>query len=103
MAPTLRAGPEAGRPDLAHARAFRAGGGQAVTYGVGTWHAPMVVVGERGVGFVVVQVANGTGDDCEEVEVRAEGGGGGVQVVVEVVVGGLEVGMGREGRVKARL
>jgi len=97
VTPTLRSGPEAGLPDLANVRAFLARGGQAVTYGVGTWHAPMVVVGEREVGFVVVQVANGTGDDCEEVELVGEGGGDGVEVVVG------ELGLGRGGVVKARL
>lgn len=51
-----------------------------VTYGVGTWHAPMVVVGER-VDFVVVQHVSGrVGEDCQEVDVER----------VEVVVRGLE-------------
>ncbi|KAF9894294.1 hypothetical protein FE257_007797 [Aspergillus nanangensis] len=55
-------------PDLTRLRAFKARGGQAVTYGVGTWHAPMVVVGKRRVDFVVVQFANGVDDeDCQEV------------------------------------
>lgn len=99
MAPTLRSGAEADLPDLANVRAFLAGGGQAVTYGVGTWHAPMVVVGEEGVGFVVVQVANGTGDDCEEVKVGAEGVEGGVEVVVEE----LKLGIRSEERIKTKL
>lgn len=43
-------------------------GNQAVTYGAGTWHAPMVVVGDRPVDFVVVQFANGVGiEDCQEI------------------------------------
>lgn len=51
-----------------------------VTYGVGTWHAPMVVVGGR-VEFVVVQHVSGRDDeDCQEVDVQG----------VEVVVGGVE-------------
>ncbi|BCS21307.1 ureidoglycolate hydrolase [Aspergillus puulaauensis] len=55
-------------PDLSRLRAFVASGGEAVTYGAGTWHAPMVVVGQRRVDFVVVQFANGVGDeDCQEV------------------------------------
>lgn len=55
-------------PDLGRLRAFVASGGEAVTYGAGTWHAPMVVVGKRRVDFVVVQFANGVGDeDCQEV------------------------------------
>lgn len=54
-------------PDLGNLRAFVARGGQAVTYGAGTWHAPMVVVGKRRVDFVVAQFANGVGDeDCQE-------------------------------------
>ena len=49
-----------------------------VTYGVGTWHAPMVVVGDGRVDFVVTQWVSGRGgEDCQEVEME-EG------VVVEV-------------------
>lgn len=48
-----------------------------VTYGVATWHAPMVVVGGR-IDFVVVQHVSGKGEeDCQEVDVQ------GVEVVVE--------------------
>lgn len=54
-------------PDLENLRAFIARGGQAVTYGPGTWHAPMVVLGPRRVDFVVVQYVNGVDDeDCQE-------------------------------------
>jgi ureidoglycolate lyase len=54
-------------PDLKNVKAFIARGGQAVTYGVGTWHAPMVVLGRRRVDFVVVQHVNGVADeDCQE-------------------------------------
>ncbi|KAJ5156334.1 Ureidoglycolate hydrolase [Penicillium capsulatum] len=54
-------------PDLQKVKAFIARGGQAVTYGVGTWHAPMVVLGRRRVDFVVVQYVNGVADeDCQE-------------------------------------
>ncbi|KAL4989865.1 ureidoglycolate hydrolase [Aspergillus falconensis] len=80
VAPTLRgqtamARTEAGEdvlirdpPDLSKLRAFVASGDQAVTYGAGTWHAPMVVVGERRVDFVVTQFVNGVADeDCQEV------------------------------------
>ncbi len=56
--------------------------GVGVTYGVGTWHAPMVVVGGR-MDFVVLQYVSGRGDeDCQEVDVQG----------VEVVVEGLERG-----------
>ncbi|KAL3465334.1 ureidoglycolate hydrolase [Aspergillus heterothallicus] len=55
-------------PDLSRIKVFKAAGDQAVTYGAGTWHAPMVVVGSRKVDFVVVQFVNGVGDeDCQEV------------------------------------
>ncbi|KAL8742120.1 MAG: hypothetical protein Q9190_005348 [Brigantiaea leucoxantha] len=65
-----------GMPDLKNARAFWGRGEQGVTYGAGTWHAPMVVVGRERVDFVVVQYANGVaGEDCEEVEIKVEGGG----------------------------
>lgn len=54
-------------PDLRNLKAFVARGGQAVTYGAGTWHAPMVVLGQRRVDFVVVQFANGVDEeDCQE-------------------------------------
>lgn len=54
-------------PDLRRIRAFIARGGQAVTYGAGTWHAPMVVLGTRRVDFIVVQYVNGVEDeDCQE-------------------------------------
>lgn len=70
-------------PDLNNIKAFIARGGQAVTYGAGTWHAPMVVLGQRRVDFVVVQFVNGVDEeDCQEaafkegvmVELRADGG-----------------------------
>ena len=70
-------------PDLSKVKAFVAHHGQAVTYGAGTWHAPMVVLGQRRLDFLVVQFANGVGDeDVQEVEfgegieVQVEGAGG---------------------------
>ncbi|KAK7890065.1 hypothetical protein LTR67_008530 [Exophiala xenobiotica] len=55
-------------PDLSRIKAFVARGDQAVTYGPGTWHAPMAVFGQRRVDFVVSQFANGVpDDDCQEV------------------------------------
>ncbi|KAF2000421.1 ureidoglycolate hydrolase [Amniculicola lignicola CBS 123094] len=64
-----------GLPDLKNLRAFVATGNQAVTYGAGTWHAPMVVVGERPIDFVVVQFANDVGnEDCQEVVLQADRG-----------------------------
>ncbi|KAL9027821.1 MAG: hypothetical protein Q9196_003718, partial [Gyalolechia fulgens] len=61
-----------GPPDLRNLKAFWAHGGQAVTYGAGTWHAPMVVIGDARIDFVVVQFANGVvEEDCQEVELNA--------------------------------
>jgi ureidoglycolate lyase len=55
-------------PNLSKLRAFVASGEHAVTYGPGTWHAPMVVVGECKVDFVVTQFVNGVAaEDCQEV------------------------------------
>ena len=67
--------PGRGLPDLRRIKAFMAKGSQAVTYGAGTWHAPMVVIGKKPVDFVVVQFANGVGiEDCQEVELRKKQG-----------------------------
>ena len=60
-------------PDLKNVKAFVARGHQAVTYGAGTWHAPMVVVGNRRVDFLVVQFMNGVAD--EDVQEAAFGEG----------------------------
>ena len=60
--------PGRGLPDLTKLKAFLANGSQAVTYGAGTWHAPMVVLGDKEVAFVVSQFVNGVGEeDCQEV------------------------------------
>lgn len=60
-----------GMPDLHNIRAFLADGSQAITYGAGTWHAPMAVIGERDITFVVYQSANGISEeDCQEVELQ---------------------------------
>lgn len=60
-----------GLPDLNNIQAFIARGDQCVTYGAGTWHAPMVVLGEREIEFVVVQHVNGVAEeDCQEVEIK---------------------------------
>ena len=57
-------------PDLLNLKAFTAHGEQAITYGVGTWHAPMMVLGKRRVDFVVTQFVSGVADeDCQEVMV----------------------------------
>ena len=73
VAPTLHTGSRSGgMPDLSGVRAFFARGSQAVTYGVATWHAPMVVVGAGPITFVVTQFSNGVAEeDCEEIELIA--------------------------------
>ena len=85
------AGP--GLPDLEHARAFVARGSQAVTYGAGTWHAPMMVLGNKPVDFVVVQHANGVAsEDCQEVEVVTKNENEGLVAVVPKESQGLWTG-----------
>ena len=61
-------------PDLNGVKAFFAPLGHstmsniAVTYSPGTWHAPMIVLGQRRVDFLVTQFASGIAvDDCQEV------------------------------------
>jgi ureidoglycolate lyase len=67
--------PGRGLPDITKIKAFVANGSQAVTYGAGTWHAPMLVVGKKPVDFVVVQFSNGVGlEDCQIVQWKAEKG-----------------------------
>ena len=69
--------PGRGLPDLTRLRAFVATGSQAVTYGAGTWHAPMAALGPAGsaIDFVVTQSANGVPiEDCQEVVLRRSGG-----------------------------
>lgn len=62
-----------GLPDLDRLQAFIVRGDQAVTYGPGAWHAPMVVLGSKPIPFVVVQHANGVGmEDCQEVLVKSQ-------------------------------
>ena len=92
VAPTLRHGDGSfDGPDVVNAEAYIANGSQGVTYGVGTWHAPMIVVGEREVEFAVVQYVNGVSeDDCEEVEVVVRGRTGGVEVLLPMLGGGRE-------------
>ena len=82
VAPALPSlGSGIGGPDMQHAKAFLARGDQAVTYGMGTWHAPMIALGRRNVSFLVTQFVNGVPEeDCEEVGV------GGRDRIVEVVV-----------------
>lgn len=67
--------PGRGLPDLSRLRAFVADKNQAVTYGAGTWHAPMVVLGREGtaIDFVVFQHGSGQGiEDCQFAEFNLE-------------------------------
>ncbi|KAL9102656.1 MAG: hypothetical protein Q9163_002209 [Psora crenata] len=71
-------------PDLKNMKAFVAEPGQGITYGVGVWHAPMVVVGEGRIDFVVSQWMSGRGDeDCEEVELKAGEERRTIEVIIE--------------------
>ncbi|KAI1778141.1 ureidoglycolate hydrolase [Hypoxylon cercidicola] len=81
--------PGRGMPDLDGLRAFVATGSQAVTYGAGTWHAPMAALGPAGtaIDFVVVQFANDVPvEDCQEVALEAgrEGEKDKPRILVEV-------------------
>ena len=61
---------QGGPPDLDNLKAFVAEPGMGITYGVRTWHAPMVVIGDRRIDFVVTQWVSGRGgEDCQEVEI----------------------------------
>ncbi|KAH0559699.1 hypothetical protein GP486_003784 [Trichoglossum hirsutum] len=89
-----------GLPDLLNLKAFIANGSQAVTYGAGTWHAPMIVLGENKVEFVVAQYSNGvTEEDCQEVEITADNVNG--MIAVAIPRGGFR--MSAAGELKAKL
>ncbi|KAL2074002.1 hypothetical protein VTL71DRAFT_7780 [Oculimacula yallundae] len=92
--PEGRGSPGRGLPDLENVRAFIARGDTAVTYAAGTWHAPMVVLGRTKVDFVVVQFANGVGEeDCQEVVFGGEKREGRIEVRVRVRVDGERMGL----------
>ncbi|KAH6609612.1 hypothetical protein Trco_002958 [Trichoderma cornu-damae] len=68
--------PGRGFPQLERLRAFIAADNQAVTYGAGTWHSPMVVLGRAGtrLDFVVSQFASGVAvEDCQLLEFTSDG------------------------------
>lgn len=78
--------PGPGLPDLSKLEAFIATGDQAVTYGAGTWHAPMAVLGaeDEKVDFVVVQFQNGVpNEDVQEVVLQSEDAEAGILVEVK--------------------
>jgi ureidoglycolate lyase len=92
-------------PDLKNLRAFVATGNQAVTYGAGTWHAPMVVVGDRAIDFVVVQFANEVGiEDCQEILLKPNSDSSeGVVVTIDTDGSGTVHVKAGVGSVKAKL
>lgn len=94
-----------GLPDLKNIRAFIATGNQAVTYGAGTWHAPMAVIGSRPIDFVVVQFANGVGlEDCQEIELETnKAAEEGIVVMVDSDSNGKVQVKAGVGSVKAKL
>lgn len=56
-------------PDPSQVEAFICKGNQSITYGAGTWHAPMVVIDEsvKHIDFAVLIHENGVNDeDCQE-------------------------------------
>ncbi|KAI1112169.1 ureidoglycolate hydrolase [Nemania sp. NC0429] len=82
--------PGPGLPDLPRLRAFVATAEQAVTYGAGTWHAPMIALGppDSTVDFVVVQFANDVPvEDCQEVAIEGGGGAEAAKIWVRVPQG----------------
>jgi ureidoglycolate lyase len=94
-----------GLPDLKNLRAFVATGAQAVTYGAGTWHAPMIVIGDRPIDFVVVQFANDVGnEDCQEILLKSDDTASeGVVVMVDTNSAGTVQVKAGVGSVKAKL
>jgi ureidoglycolate lyase len=93
-----------GLPDLKNLRAFVAIGSQAVTYGAGTWHAPMIVIGDRAIDFVVVQFANEVGiEDCQEILLTPGGNHEGVVVTVDTDGSGKVQVKAGVGAVKSKL
>ncbi|KAL2128048.1 hypothetical protein VTI74DRAFT_9778 [Chaetomium olivicolor] len=90
--------PGPGLPELQNVKAFVATARQAITYGAGTWHAPMVALGKDGgeaMDFVVVQFANGeVVEDCQEVYFQSDAVSGEAGAVVR-----LGTGEGKNGRV----
>lgn len=60
-----------GTPDLSTLKAFTCKGNQAVTYGAGVWHAPMIILGEQdhldfGVLIYEFLDSNAPEKDCQE-------------------------------------
>ncbi|KAL7270776.1 hypothetical protein RUND412_006508 [Rhizina undulata] len=76
VAPNIEDEARGNPPDLERLKAFVCHGFQAVTYAPGTWHAPMVALGERPIEFVVLVHENGVeGEDTQEVHIDGDGVG----------------------------
>ncbi|KAF7306049.1 putative allantoicase [Mycena chlorophos] len=60
-----------GQPDLSNVRAFVATAAQGIVYNMAVWHQPMTVL-EKGMDFscVETQIGDGSGSDCEIVELE---------------------------------
>lgn len=87
VAPTLTSA-QGNPPDLGNLKAFICNGSQGVTYAAGTWHAPMVALGEQPIEFVVLVHENGVeGEDTQEAVISENG--------IEVTV--LAMGNGENG------
>ncbi|KAF8475568.1 ureidoglycolate hydrolase [Kalaharituber pfeilii] len=87
-------------PDLRNLKAFITYGNQGVTYGAGTWHGPMVVLGDKPIEFVVLVHENGVSqEDCQEVNI----GGQGVDVEISGIIGTGEGELWGNGIEKAKI
>lgn len=51
-------------PDLANVVAFSGGPGQAIVYRPGTWHMPLITLGDEPADFVMLVWEDGTREDC---------------------------------------
>ena len=67
------------RPAVGEAKALVLDRAQAVSYGAGTWHSPMVVLGPERIDFAVMQQINNVEEeDCQTVTIEGEG----LQIVI---------------------
>jgi ureidoglycolate lyase len=63
----------AGKPDISHALAFIGAATQAICYGAGVWHAPMIALDDTAVMTMTMWEA-GDARDCEEFWLAPEHG-----------------------------
>ena len=87
IAPRQSRLPGPGLPDLHCLKAFIATVSQAVSFGPGVWHGPIMVVGEKPIEFVVMQFSNGVAaEDTQEVQLDSSPGQG-MSVAIPSFVG----------------